>query len=105
MNLADRGRESENNLRNGEVPAGMQDGRNFLRGEEFRTDGDLQRAWRNARKGELAIVAGLDFLFGSLILARENYVRAADCSPGRINHDAANVSRQSRVGLLIRLLA
>jgi hypothetical protein len=53
----------------------------------------------------LTVLAGEDFLFGGLIVTRENYVCSGDGRSGGINDGAADVARQLRVGLLIGKLA
>src|SRR5271156_3476142 len=63
LNPGDLGREREHDLRKNQSLARMQHARRRLRGEEFRSHGDLERAERNASEGELAIVAGQNFLF------------------------------------------
>ena len=80
----------------------MQYACDLLRREKFRTDGDLERSGKNVGERELAIVAGEDFLFGGLIVTRENDVCSADRRPGRIHDRSADISRRLRVGLLIR---
>src|SRR5271156_222465 len=105
LNLGELCSESEDDLRENEKFARMQYRCDLLRGEEFRYDADLKRPRRNAHKGELTFLTGEDFLFGGLIVTRENYVCSGDSRSGRINDGTADTARRLRVGWLIRSLA
>jgi hypothetical protein len=100
LNLGGLGGESEDDLRKNKNFARMQDTRGILRGEEFRGDGDLERAGSNVGKGELAVIAGQNFVFWGSVVARERYAGSGDGGSGWVNYAAADISRQ----LLSRLL-
>jgi len=101
LNLGDFGGEREDDLRNRQVLARMQDERNFLGGEQFRGDGDLERAGSDVGKGELAIVARQHFLFGGFVVARESNEGSGDGGSRWVSYGAANASGQLLSGLLL----